>query len=136
MTERGSAMLGRTHGDGWLLRHERGGHTLERHVGKSDEDLLARLHEETRRGLASTFPDQRTAESAINTLLERNRSQLNEWLSSGAGSLRLQDHLGHVVGRTADRAGNVFDVTGVRAMLLRDSSMPEGYRILTAYPRP
>lgn len=32
--------------------------------------------------------------------------------------------------------GAVTDVEGVRVVLQRDASMPEGYQIITAFPQP
>ncbi len=40
-----------------------------------------------------------------------------------------------IVGRSMDTGGNVTHVDGLRAVLVRDARMPEGYRILTAFPQ-
>ena len=44
---------------GGLAAHEaRGGHLLERHVGKTDEELLQRMQSDPRITGASTFTDR------------------------------------------------------------------------------
>src|SRR5687767_5324142 len=43
----------------------RGGHTLARHVGKSDEDLRERLARERGISAASTYGDRATAETVV-----------------------------------------------------------------------
>ncbi|WP_344152072.1 RNase A-like domain-containing protein [Nocardioides koreensis] len=123
---------------GWLARHEHSGsHTIDRHVGKTDEELLQRVNENPRPKFISTFPDTETAERGIQTLLRRHRREIEEWLSHGRGPLVPEGDLGFVTGRSASRnSGDVFDVTGVRAVLRKDPSMPEGFRIHTAYPQP
>ena len=139
MTERGTFHLGAYSGrrPGWLDQHEAaGGHVKARHVGKSDEELLERLATDPTISASSSFVDQRAAERAIGDLLERQHARLDAWLAGSGRTLKLEDELGYATGRTAERTGDVFDVTGIRALLVRDPALPEGFRIHTAFPQP
>src|SRR5215470_18031747 len=62
-----------------------GGHTLHRHVGRTDAELKQRLEQEPNISAASTYTDRATAETAVGTALEQNRSKIGRWLHrSGA----------------------------------------------------
>ena len=123
---------------GGLKAHEKhGSHTLERHVGRTDEQLLARFETNSRMKYSSSFPDKATAESAIGDLLHARKADIAAWLKSDGGKLTLNGRAGDdIIGRVADRAGNFFDVSGLRVVLRKDPSFPDGYRIWTAFPQP
>ena len=57
----------------------RGGHTLARHVGRTDSQLLDRLAREPRISAASTYTDRATAELVVGLALERERSRVDAW---------------------------------------------------------
>lgn len=64
-----------------LSRDEaRGGHTLERHVGRSDDQLVDRLSREPGVSAASTYADRATAERVVEQTLARNRERIDSWL--------------------------------------------------------
>ena len=66
---------------GWLQFHESaGGHTIARHVGGTDAELLARIQNSPRISGTSTFLDQTMAESVISATIGANRVILNAWL--------------------------------------------------------
>jgi hypothetical protein len=122
---------------GWLGRHEHSrSHTLETHVGKSDATLIQRMRDNPEITGSSSFTDRETAERAIGQLLDERRSSLDEWLAGRKPRLRLEGHLDSIVGRWAGTTGEVRDASGVRVILVRDHGMPDGFRILTAFPRP
>src|SRR5512137_1959892 len=50
---------------------ELGGHTLRKHVGRTDEQLRERLAEEPGISAASTYTDRAAAEMAVGTVLEQ-----------------------------------------------------------------
>src|SRR5262245_40325842 len=56
-----------------------GGHTLQRHVGKSDDDLRARLEREPQISSASTYTDRATAERVVGAALEKGSRAFTEW---------------------------------------------------------
>ncbi len=135
--ERGAAGLGRSmFPRGWLRDHEAaGGHVIRKHVGRTDEQLIDRVTTSGGPKFASSFFDQATAEKYLERLLHSNSDQIRLWLKTNPDErLILTQDFGVNVGRSANRAGDVFDVTGIRAILEADSTMPGGYHILTAHP--
>jgi hypothetical protein len=139
VTEHGSLRLGREFDfpRGWLSAHEHSGsHTLLKHVGRSDEQLLQRLASETNLPHASTFISQDRAEEVLSSFLRQRNGSISDWLSSDTARLRLEGYLHLMTGRTAWPDGRVDFVNGIRAILVRDASMPHGYRVLTSFPQP
>ena len=58
----------------------RGGHTLARHVGRTDAQLSDRLRRE-QISAASTYTDRATAERVVARTLARQRSRVDQWLA-------------------------------------------------------
>ena len=135
--ERGALALGRPgRSPGWLSRHEHSGsHTIERHVAKSPKELFERMRIYDL-GLASSYASQAVAERLIERTLRRHSDDIGEWLKSSKGKLVLEDTSASPTGISAFASGELKAVHGVRVVLQRDSSMDEGYRILTSYPHP
>ncbi len=122
---------------GWLAKHEHSGsHTRQTHIRRTDEELKMRFSGYRPPPFASTFPDVDTAERAIGEVLSRHAREVEEWLDSGGRRCRVEDVLDWTVGRSMDPSGMAHDVAGVRVVLERDPSMPDGFRILTAFPQP
>ena len=60
-----------------LARDEaRGGHTLSRHVGRTDEELRERLRRERNISAASTWTDREAAETTVVEALRADRGSL------------------------------------------------------------
>jgi len=137
-TERGSLRLGREYGrrPGWLERHEHSGsHTIRKHGEKTVPDLRARLSREPGLPAASSFYSRREAEIAIDRTIVAKQDAIADWLASGRYKRGLVADLGYDVGRILARgADDAVASTKVRVVLVRDSSMPDGWRILTAFP--
>ncbi len=117
------------------MAHEglEGGHTLAKHVGKSEEFLRHRLATEPGIGTASTFFDRQTAESSISWMLEEHGETLNRWLAGRAKTLTLVSMMPRPVGvaitRTADA---LVQASGIKMIVKRTSWLPMGFRIHTA----
>jgi toxin YxiD len=113
-----------------------GGHTLRRHVGRTDEQLRTRLRQESDISAASTFTDRDTAARVVSEALRRNHSRLTDW-KRGAGdkpnlSLRYQDS--DVIGRSLSRRAEVpVDCRDANVVLMWKANRPV---VLTAYPEP
>jgi len=111
-----------------------GGHTLERHVGRSDAELAERLAHEPGISTASTFSDRATAERVVAAAIDRNRARVDKWLASGGGNLAIdyRGAPGELVGRSLGRGDSIsresFDA---RVVLARRGG---SYFVLTAYP--
>lgn len=134
--ERGAINVGALT-SGWLRRHEvRGSHTVARHVGKSDAWLQRRMLHDSRLARSSSFTDKATAERALRDLFATKKGSIDAWLAADSRSLSLEGAADTVIGRTATPNGGVMDVRGYRVILVRDAQMPDGYRVLTAFPQP
>ncbi|GAA1478242.1 hypothetical protein GCM10009623_26880 [Nocardioides aestuarii] len=119
---------------GWLDEQERaGGHVIKEHVGRSADDLAARAAT-SRGGRASTFANQEAAERFIGRALDRSPREIEEWLGSTRFKKVIDVEFGRPTGVTVVRDGSSESATGVRLVLYRDASMPDGYRVHTAFP--
>ena len=57
----------------------RGGHTLARHVGRTDEQLRERLRQEPNISAASTYTDRQTAERVVGDAIKASNATLSQW---------------------------------------------------------
>ena len=114
-----------------------GGHTLARHVGKTDAQLAERLRREPQISAASTFTDQATAARAVAAALEASSAQLSSWSKRQGRRPNLVLHyvsrdgpLGRSLVRRARAA-----VPCVRAIVvLRWDERRNRFYVLTSYP--
>jgi hypothetical protein len=122
-----------------LSRDEaRGGHTLARHVGRSDAELKERLRREPKISAASTYRDRTTAEHVVARALADNRARVDQWLArKGARPNLVLDYRGSTreepIGRSLSRrsAGPV-DCSDAVVVLRSDDQ--RGFFVLTSYP--
>ncbi|WP_152969166.1 RNase A-like domain-containing protein [Amantichitinum ursilacus] len=121
---------------GGLQAHENaGGHLLLKHVGQTEQDLMTRLTNEPKISGSSSFYDRATAESAVSQALDANQTTISDWLNGTSGRLRIDYTLPDPVGISVSRgATGAVDVNSSRIILVRDPSMPTGYKILTGFP--
>ena len=117
---------------------QRGGHTLSRHVGKSDAQLRERLRREHRLSAASTWTDRETAEEVVGAAIRANRERIERWTSrEGSRANLVLDWPGdgrRVIGRSL-RRGAKDPVPCTRAVVvLRWNVDAEIYYVLTSYP--
>jgi len=123
---------------GGLQAHEAaGGHLIQRHVGQTDTDLVARLNAQPNISAASSFPNRATAETAVSSALDANSNRINGFLTGSRNRLVLDHDTGSVIGSVVQRGSTTpVSTTNVRVVLQRDASMPTGYRIVTGFPTP
>jgi uncharacterized protein YukE len=116
-----------------LLLHEGPGHTLDRHVSKSAEELLHRVRANRRVPTASTYWDRATAHDAIEQTLRRHRVEIKRWIAADS-SPRLSLHLKvpYDLGFTIDRRGTVRFVRQATVVLRRDHR--GDVVVVTSYP--
>src|ERR1700719_672912 len=62
---------------------ERGGHTLRKHVGRSDDELRQRLEREGNISAASTWRDRDAAEETVAAALQAERGKIENWQRRG-----------------------------------------------------
>jgi len=113
-----------------------GGHTLQRHVGKSDQELIERLRREPQISSASTYTDRATAESVVAAALRSDTRAFVSWRerSGPRPNLALRYRAGRTIGRSVVR-GRSQSVSCDRALIvLRWDGTRQRYYVLTSYP--
>ena len=116
-----------------LLGHEgpKDGHTIDRHVGKSNEYLAGRNIPE-----ASTFPDLETASGETAANLERNAGGIRFWLKNMVGNkAQFGGRLTAGSGKTyVQQLRRQVESSRIRTDLRREPGRPCGYTIITSFP--
>lgn len=114
----------------------RGGHTLSRHVGRTDEQLRERLERERHISAASTYTDRQTAERAVGMAIEGGGGKIQRWLERGARRPNLvldytepNDAIGRVMNR-----GAMGSVPCDHSIVVLRADGPSDYVVLTSYP--
>jgi hypothetical protein len=114
---------------------KRGGHTLERHVARTDEELRDRLRRESNISAASTWPDWETAEETIAEALRAERGRIASWMRRGypRANLALHYEAERDIGRSL-RQGETQAVRCRGAVIVLRADGPNTFYVLTAYP--
>lgn len=121
-----------------LVRDEkRGGHTVARHVGRTDEQLRERLRKEPGLSAASTYTDLATAEEAVTLAIRSAKKRTDAWIArEGSRANLVIDWPGNgkVLGRSL-RRGEKAPVPCKRALVvLKWDTESEIFYVLTSYP--
>lgn len=122
-----------------LAAHEaRGGHTIARHVGRTEAQLRARLAQQSRIPAASTFRSLADAERIIGQALRANRQTITTWANSAAnGQRRAFDFAVRNAGEGVVRStGQLIQMHKVRVVLKKEVLNGKLYYILTSFPIP
>lgn len=114
---------------------ERGGHTIARHVGRTDAQLRERLDGESI-SAASTYTDLDTAERVVGMTLRRHAARVERWEAREGPRPNLvlpfaapdQPPIGRVLRRGAREAVEAY----AAVVVLR--WRPDGSFVLTSYP--
>ena len=111
-----------------------GAHTIDRHVGRTVEQLRQRLDAEKKREV-STFPDLPTAERAVARTLYERRAPIASWLLDRPRGLQSFSWTGDDVVGSVLRHGADAAVPGhtTLVVLAPTSKFAEGFRVHTAY---
>ena len=118
-----------------LSRDEaRGGHTLQRHVGKSDAELSDRLQNEDV-SAASTYTNRAMAEMAVAAAIRENTDKINRWLQrpGGHSNLVLDYDSNSPIGRSM-RRGEAQSFPCSHAVAVLKYAGTNDYYVLTSYP--
>lgn len=112
-----------------------GGHTLRKHVGRTDDDLRERLARERNISAASTYTDRPTAEQAVGAALQQDRSQIDAWLNRPGGhpNLVLDYRAPQAIGRTLRRNASTPEPCNQATIVLKYDGATN-YHVLTSYP--
>lgn len=111
------------------------GHTLSKHVGRTDSWLRRRLARDGDIPTASSFNSRALAEDAVSGTVAAHRIRVELWLRSGTTkALILEQRFDRVVGRSLPRStGQVQKVSQARTVLVKDASKL-GYHVKTSFP--
>jgi hypothetical protein len=115
-----------------------GGHTLARHVGKTDAELSRRLRQERQISSASTYTDRDTAERAVGAALALASGKISAWQNRNGRRPNLVlhdvDRSRQPIGRSLSR-GRQSPVPCHRILVvLRWDERSERFYVLTSYP--
>ncbi|AMQ73160.1 MULTISPECIES: ribonuclease YeeF family protein [Bacillus amyloliquefaciens group] len=123
---------------GGLAAHEaKGGHLIERHVGKTDQELLKRLEKSKMSNKkisgSSSFKDRATAEKIANITLSDNKDKIEKWLNNDVKKPLVLSYKGsEVLGRGITKGTTeISDLTNAKIILKKNN---DGSFILTGYP--
>lgn len=123
-------------GDRYNLERDeaRGGHTLERHVGRTDDELRERLRRE-HISAASTWTDRETAEVTVAEGLRAERGRIERWMQRGypRANLALHYDASRPIGRSLKR-GEDQTVECTSAVIVLRADGPNSFYVLTTYP--
>ena len=114
---------------------ERGGHTLARHVARTDDELRDRLERERNISAASTWTDRATAEAVVDEALAAERGRVENWMRRGfpRANLALHYNARRVIGRSL-RRGDAQTVQCSSAVIVLRADGTESFYVLTTYP--
>jgi hypothetical protein len=115
-----------------------GGHTLDRHVGKSDQELADRLRRERQISAASTYTDAETAARVVAAAVRASSAKLRAWAEQEGSHpnlvLTYRDPgpvpVGRSMSRRSRKAQPCFRVRVVVRWIDRSSR----WFVLTSYP--
>ena len=118
-----------------LQRDEQlGGHTLRKHVGRSDDQLRERLEQEPRISAASTWTNRDLAEQTVGAALRDQATRISQWQARGErrSNLALYYNAGREIGRSLQR-GAAQTVPCTAAVIVLEAN-GDGFYVLTTYP--
>jgi hypothetical protein len=115
-----------------------GGHTLARHVGKTDAELAQRLRREPQISSASTYTDRATAERAVGAALAFSSGKVAGWQNRSGRRPNLVLHYGdrsrQPLGRSLVRGQEAAVPCDRVLVVLRWDERSGRFYVLTSYP--
>src|ERR1700693_628164 len=119
-----------------LARDEaRGGHTLHKHVGRSDAELRERLDRERNISAASTWSNREVAEETVAQALRAEQNKIARWEERGyrRSNLALHFEARREIGRSM-RHGDERSSPCTQAVIVLKAAGRDTFFVLTAYP--
>ena len=124
-------------GDAYDLERDEqlGGHTLKKHVGRTDEELRERLRWEREISAASTWTDRTVAEQTIAAALKAEHTKVQRWIERGypRPNLALRFDARQTIGRSLRRGESQVEPCTQAVIVLKPDGR-ENFHVLTAYP--
>ena len=120
----------------WLIKLE-GGHTLAKHVGKSEDFLRNRLVTGPNITGASTFYSREVAEDSLAEVLQAHDRLIRSWLAGPKRKLVIVSPVSRACGLVFLTPGaDPLESSVIRVVLRRSDALGLGYRIHTAMVMP
>ena len=118
-----------------------GGHSIEKHVAKSEGWLRQRLLDEPFTEVASSFRNYETANRIVGGAIKENAAKIEEWMANkSVKPLKLKVFSDESIGIVLERGkgGSVGLKTALETnkseiILVKDIT-PNGWHVLTSYP--
>ena len=115
-----------------------GGHTVSRHVGKTNRELSDRLQREPNIAAASTYPDLLTAETVVSAALAKEQKRVAAWSAQRGPrpnlALRYTSENKRIIGRSWVR-GRIAPTGCTDAVVVLRWDVSRGaVCVLTSYP--
>jgi hypothetical protein len=113
-----------------------GGHTLARHVGKTDLELIDRLRREPQISSASTYTDRATAERVVGAALASAGRSFEAWRGRTGRRPNFVLHYAanHVIGRSVSRGRAGSAPCEYALVVLHWDDRRRQFYVLTSYP--
>ncbi len=115
-----------------------GGHTLARHVGRTDVELAERLRREPQIAAASTYTDVDTAERVVGAALAESKGRVDTWLRRPGPrtnlALTYAQAGGAAIGRSLQRGARTSMPASRALVVLRWDDRGHNWIVLTSYP--
>jgi hypothetical protein len=131
-----SRITGQTSGARYDLQadEQRGGHSVRKHVGRTDDELRERLDRERDISASSTWTDLTTAEETVGAALRAERDKIARWEEQGERRRNLALHYdaGRVIGRSITHGASQSEPCTRAVIVLRADG--QGFFVLTTYP--
>ena len=109
-------------GGGLDFHEAAGGHTLEKHVGKTEAELAQRLASEKRISAASSFTYRSVAEAAIAEAMSKNQSAIDSWMKKQSNRYTLKYNAHKIIGITMNRGASKATQTSRLRIILQRST--------------
>lgn len=116
-----------------------GGHTIARHVARTEDQLRARLAAQSRIPAASTFRSLKDAEGFVAEALRANKNAIKEWArNANVGQAKgFPYDAGRVVGEGIVRStGRLQNMNKMVVVVRKVREQNRVYFVLTSYPKP
>jgi hypothetical protein len=128
---------------GGLSAHESaGGHLIDRHVGKTSQELIDRANgvggQRAPSGGVSSYSSVADAERHTSQAISARQADIDAYLANPVNRTAAFDvDIGQTTGQWVPKGGTASQpVTASRVVITPDASMPTGYRIITGHPVP
>lgn len=115
----------------------RGGHTIDRHVGKDEQYLINRVNGmKSKNAAATSFKDSETATKALKDTLTKNADDIEDWLNNSNDARKvIETNFNYEVGYVVSKSTGQM-VEGLKksvTVIVRDPTSPLGFYVLTTY---